>query len=222
MPNKTLVIAPHPDDEVLGCGGTLLRRKARGAEVAWLIVTSISEQAGCPVERVQQREVEIDRVAELFCFDQVFNLRVPTKQLDQLPMADLTAKVAAVFASFLPDEVLVPNGSDIHSDHRVTFDVAASCCKWFRQPSVRRVLAYETMSETDFSLVADSAFHPNCFVDISEFLERKLEILAVYSSEVGVFPFPRSIEAIRALAMVRGAASGFMAAEAFQILHERE
>ncbi len=219
---RTLVIAPHPDDETLGCGGTLLRRKAEGAELGWLIVTGISEKTGWSAERVQQRDAEISKVTELIGFSQVFNLRLPTAQLDRLPMSELIEQFRVVFKSFQPEEVLLPHRSDVHTDHRLVFDAAAARTKWFRSPSVRRVLAYETISETEFGLDADCTFRPNCFIDISDFLERKLEVMAVYQSELGIFPFPRSIEAIRALATFRGATSGFMAAEAFQLLRERQ
>jgi len=218
---KTLVIAPHPDDEILGCGGTLLRRKAEGAELGWLIVTGISEQTGWSGEQVQQRDAEIAKVTELVGFSQVYNLRLTT-QLDRLPMGDLIEQFSAVFKSFQPEELFLPNRSDAHTDHRLVFDAVAACTKWFRYPSVRRVLAYETISETEFGLDADCTFRPNCFIGISDFLERKLEVMAVYQSELGIFPFPRSIEAIRALATFRGATSGFMAAEAFQLLRERQ
>ena len=219
---RTLAIAPHPDDEILGCGGTLLRRKAEGAELGWLIVTGISEQTGWSGEQVQRRNTEIDQVTELVGFSRVFNLCLPTTQLDRLPISDLIEQFSAVFKAFQPEEVFLPHRSDVHTDHRVVFDVVAACAKWFRYPSVRRLLAYETLSETEFGLDADCIFHPNCFIDIGDFLERKLEVMAVYKSELGVFPFPRSIEAIRAQATLRGATAGFMAAEAFQLLHERQ
>lgn len=222
MVRKTLVIAPHPDDEILGCGGTLLRRKAEGSELCWLIVTGVSEQAGWPAERVQQREAEIGRVAELVGFDHVYNLRLPPAQLETIPMGDLVNRFSKVFKEFQPEEVFLPHRADVHTDHKVVFDAAAACAKWFRYSSVHRVLAYETISETEFGLDADSFFRPNCFVDIGDFLDRKLDIMSVYQSELGDFPFPRSINAIRALATVRGAASGFAAAEAFQLLRERQ
>jgi N-acetylglucosamine malate deacetylase 1 len=222
MTYRVLVVAPHPDDETLGCGGTLMRLHKEGAELAWLIATGISEKAGWAPERVQQRDAEIAQVARLVGISSVFNLRLPTTQLDALPMGDLINQFSAVFKSFEPEQVFLPNRSDAHTDHRVAFDAAAACTKWFRFPSVRRVLAYETISETGFGLGAQPEFHPNYFVDISDFLERKLEVMAVYQSELGTFPFPRSIQAIRALATVRGAASGFVAAEAFQLLRERQ
>lgn len=218
---KTIVIAPHPDDEVLGVGGTLLRRKAEGAKVAWLIMTAISVESGWSEEKVKQRADEIKRVTELFGFDEVFTLNFPTIQLDRVPMSDLVAGISDVFRIFEPEEVFVPHPSDVHTDHRIVFDAVASCTKWFRYPSVKRVLAYETLSETDFGLGADQGFRPNVFVDIKPFLNDKLQAMDIYASEMGAFPFPRSHEAIRALAILRGAASGFKAAEAFELLRER-
>jgi len=218
---NTIVIAPHPDDEVLGVGGTLLRRKAEGAKVAWLIVTSISVESGWSAEKVTERSNEINRIKKLFGFDEVFALNFPATELDRVPMRDVVVGIADVFRSFKPEEVFVPHSSDIHTDHHVVFDATASCTKWFRHPSIKRVLSYETLSETDFGLGASHAFRPNVFVDIQSFLDEKLRMMNIYKSEMGAFPFPRSQEAIRALAVLRGAASGFKAAEAFELLRER-
>ena len=218
---KTLVIAPHPDDEALGPGGTLLRRKAEGVEVAWVVVTAISTETGWSEARVKQRSEEMRRVAESFRFDAVYELGFPTTRLDQVPTGDLVSAFSGVFNSFSPDEVFLPHPSDVHSDHRVVFDAVAGCTKWFRYPSVRRVLTYETLSETDFALVPHGGFRPNVYVDIEGYLEAKLAILDIYASELGEFPFPRSPEAVRALAALRGAASGFRSAEAFELLRER-
>lgn len=218
---RTLVVAPHPDDETLGVGGTLLRRKSEKATVAWLIVTQISIESGWSAEKVRQRDEEITRVAELFGFDENFFLHFPTTQLDRVPMSDLVAGISNVFKLFEPEEVYVPHPSDVHTDHRAVFNAVASCTKWFRYPYIKRVLAYETLSETDFGLGTDQGFRPNVFMDIEQFLDGKLRAMDVYKSELGAFPFPRSQEAIRALAAVRGAAAGFKAAEAFELLRER-
>jgi len=218
---KTIIIAPHPDDEVLGAGGTLLRRKAEGATVAWLIVTGITAETGWSEDKIKQRADEIKQVTALFGFDSVFELNFPTTQLDQVPMSDLVGAISNVFKTFEPEEVFVPHPSDVHTDHRVVFNAVASCTKWFRYPSVKRVLAYETLSETDFGLGTSQAFQPNVFIDIEPYLADKLRAMDIYASEVGEFPFPRSHEAIRALASLRGVASGFKAAEAFELLRER-
>jgi N-acetylglucosamine malate deacetylase 1 len=136
-------------------------------------------------------------------------------------MRDLVGSISDVFKTFEPEEVFLPHPADIHTDHRVVFRAVSSCTKWFRYPSVRRVLAYETLSETDFGLGTDQAFRPVVYVDISNFLTKKLEAIDLYASEVGEFPFPRSHQAIRALATLRGAASGYKSAEAFELLRER-
>lgn len=223
MPIKLniLIVAPHPDDEVLGAGGTLLRRKAEGAKIGWLIVTGITTEAGWSESKVQNRADEIKKITALFGFDSVFELNFPAAKLDQVPMSDLVSKISSVFKSFEPEEVFVPHSSDVHTDHRIVFDAVASCTKWFRYPSVRRVLAYETLSETGFGLSPSEIFQPNVFINVEPYMRDKLRAIDIYSSELGDFPFPRSHEAILALATLRGAASGFKSAEAFELLRDR-
>ena len=220
--SKVLVIAPHPDDELLGCGGTLLRRKNEGATLGWVIMTKISEDTGWSKESVQERKNEIEQVRKGLGVQpgHLFQLGFPTTRLDTLPMGELIAKVSEVFQIFQPEEVFIPHQGDAHSDHRITFEAVSACTKWFRYPSVKRVLSYETLSETEFSLDSSKAFQPNVFVDISSYLEQKLELLRIYASELGEFPFPRSETAIQALAQFRGASSGFEYAEGFELLRE--
>lgn len=189
--------------------------------MAWLIMSSISTEAGWPEEQVARREDEIRRISEIFRFDDVYRYSFSPSQLDRVPMSDLVARIAEAFRSFEPEEVFLPHPSDAHTDHSVVFTAAAACTKWFRYPSIMRVFAYETVSETDFGLGHVPSFQPNVFVDIEPFLQTKIDAMAVYNSEVGAFPFPRCPDTLRALAALRGAASGFRAAEAFQLLRER-
>jgi LmbE family N-acetylglucosaminyl deacetylase len=221
MPEKTLVIAPHPDDELLGCAGILLRRKRENAEIGWMIVTDMSSDHGWPDERIRERRAEIATITTEVGFGAVFNLGIPTTKVCGVPQSELIERIGAVFRAFLPTEVLVPHRADVHGDHRCVFDAVIACTKWFRFPSICRVLAYETISETEFGLGGFGVFQPNYFVDITEFIEKKVKLISTYRSEIGTPPFPRSVENIRALATFRGATSGFMAAEAFQLLLER-
>lgn len=220
---RTLVIAPHPDDELLGCGGTLLRRCAEGGTVGWLLMTSITEAGGWSPERISQRAIEIERVREGLSIspEHLYQLGFTTTELDQIPMNSLVSSLSDIFKEFQPEEVFLPHPGDVHSDHRITFEAACACTKWFRYPSVKRVLTYETLSETDVGLDQSRNFNPTLFVDICSHLERKIELIRIYESEIGVFPFPRSEIAIEALARFRGAQAGFMAAEAFVVLKER-
>ena len=221
-PMKTIaVISPHPDDESLGCGGTLLKHRTAGDEVHWINITGISVEAGYCPERVASCAREMQCVSELYGMAALHNLALPTTKLDDIPLGEIIEKIRSVFEEVRPEVVYLPFRGDIHSDHKVVFDAVSACTKWFRHKSIKRILAYEVLSETDFQLTSDTAFFsPNVFVDISDFLEKKIEILSVYASEMGSAPFPRSDEALRALAVLRGAASGYRAAEAFVLLKE--
>jgi len=218
---KTIVVAPHPDDEVLGSAGTILRRKAEGAEVAWLIVTGMKSGSGWSEAQTERRSAEIEKIKSFFQFDEVFQLNFPPSGLNSTLMGDLINAISQVFQRYQPVEVLVPHPSDVHSDHRYVFDAVASCSKWFRYPSIKRILAYETLSETGFGLKSSQPFVPTVFINIAPYLDAKLKAMEIYASELGDFPFPRSHSAISALAQFRGASSGFEAAEAFELLSER-
>ncbi|TAM45942.1 MAG: PIG-L family deacetylase [Gammaproteobacteria bacterium] len=217
-----LVIAPHPDDETFGCGGALLRHNAEGASVDWLIVTDISPRIGYSIRQVRQREREIQKVAKLYPFRGVYRLKLPTTRLDTLPLAKIVQGIGDVITRVKPEILYLPFAGDAHSDHRVVFAAAAACTKWFRYPWIRRVLAYETVSETDFGMHQTPVFHPNVFVDISAHLSKKIAIAKTYAGEVRDAPFPRSGGAIQALATLRGVRSGFQAAEAFMLLSEQQ
>ena len=220
MGRSILVVAPHPDDETLGCGGTLLRHGAEGDELHWVVVTAMAEAYAA--ERRARRAAELQTVARHYGFTSTAELGFTTAALDTVPRGELVEKMSGAFRAARPDVVYLPHPGDVHSDHRIAFEAAIACTKWFREPAPRRVLVYETLSETDAALDATTQpFHPNVFVDITAHLERKLQILQLYEGETGEFPFPRSIEAGRALARLRGAAAGYEAAEAFQLLRER-
>jgi LmbE family N-acetylglucosaminyl deacetylase len=218
---RSIIVAPHPDDEILGAGGTMIRRKAEGGVTAWLIVTCISVNGGWTEEAVLQREKEINKVRKLLQFDEIFYLKLPTASLDQLPIKSIVESISNVFSRYQPNEVFLPHISDIHSDHRIVNQATVSCTKWFRHPYINRVLSYETPSETDFGIGDRSYFRPNYIVDISSQIEQKLDALKAYESEIGAPPFPRSLDLVRALSQVRGATAGYKAAEAFELLLQR-
>jgi len=215
-----MIVAPHPDDEVLGAGGTLLRRKSEGNQIGWLIMTQMGGDESYSVEDKRRRNLEIEEVKHFFNFDFIEQLDFETKKLCEIPTSILVKNVSRSLSEFAPDELLIPHYSDVHSDHKITFNVIASCTKWFRNSHVRRVLSYETLSETGFGLGREASFNPNYFVDITTFLDSKVKAMEIYSSEIEEFPFPRSGEAIESLAKYRGASAGVKAAEAFELLRD--
>jgi len=222
MGARVLVVAPHPDDETLGCGGSLLRHSTKGDEVHWLIITAMTPDQGFSAERIASRDKEIEMVAACYGIAGIHRLDLPTTRLDMLALGDVIAEVGVIFTEVKPEILYLPFRADAHSDHRVVYDACMAHAKWFRTPSLKEVLIYETPSETDFqSDLSVQPFHPNLYVDIAPYLEQKLDIMAMYKGESGEFPFPRSREAIEAQARKRGAESGFNAAEGFMIFKVR-
>ena len=219
--NKILVIAVHPDDESLSCGGTLLKHKAGGDALYWLIVTSMKEECGFEKGAVEARRKEIEKVSSMYGFDEVYDLDFPTMQLDVIPFNKLIGSISDVFGEVEPNIVYLPFKGDVHTDHQVAFRAAYSCTKSFRYPSIKKIAMAETLSETEFAIgIKEDSFIPNMFVDITDFIERKIEIINIYKNEIGSHPFPRSERNIRALATFRGATAGCEYAEGFMILKE--
>jgi len=220
--NRVLVIAPHPDDETLGCGGTLFKHKAEGDEIYWLIVTSLDEDSGWPKEDVIKRASEIDAVGKKYGFSLVFNLRLPTTKIDILPLSDLIEKITDVYKKIEPDIVYMPFAYDVHTDHQIIVKAMQSTFKWFRFPYIKKVYMYETPSETEFNFAENRVFRHNVFINISKNIDDKINAMKIYEGEMGEFPFPRSEKTLRALATLRGSQSGFESAEAFELIYERK
>ncbi len=216
---NVIVISAHPDDEVLGAGGTLLKHKKGGDNLAWVIITGVDEANGFSNERVRTRELEINQVANNIGFSKVYKLNYPTMGLSPEIVNEMIPKISSIFNEFEPEVIYVMNRSDAHSDHRYTFDAVAACTKSFRYPFIKKVLMYECISETEFApQLPEKVFIPNYFVDVTEFQSDKIKLMQIYKSELSEHPFPRSIANMNALATFRGASVGVYYAEAFQII----
>lgn len=216
---NVIIISAHPDDEILGAGGTLLKHFFNGDKIFWLITTDIFEEQGFTKERVRSRQNEIDEVSTRIGFEKVFKLSYPTMSLSSSTINKMVPEISKIFNEVKPEIIYCLNRSDAHSDHRVTFDAVMSCTKSFRYPFIKQVLLYECISETEFApALPEKVFIPNYFIDISPFLQLKLEIMEIYKSEVGEHPFPRSLRNMEALATYRGASVGVNYAEAFQLI----
>lgn len=219
---NVLVIAPHPDDETLGCGGALLKHAAAGDGLYWVVVTKGHEPRWSR-ETIERREQEIQKVAAAYDCKKLFRLTFPAARLDTLPLGDLLKAFSEVLDEVKPEWIYTVHAGDIHSDHRVVFEATMSAVKSFNftTAGVKRLMCYETISSTDaMPATAATVFLPNVFCDITPFIERKLEIMSLYKGEVHPYPMPRSLESIRALARVRGATVMTEYAEAFMLLRE--
>jgi LmbE family N-acetylglucosaminyl deacetylase len=221
---KILFVSVHPDDETLGCGGSILKHREKGDEIHWLILTAptINHPYCFSEEMIKQRENEIGRVSKMYGFNKTINLGFPTQLLNEVNLRDLIAKIDKAIIDVQPQIIYLINRSDIHSDHKVAFNATYACTKNYRKPFIQRVLMYETLSETEFSpAIRENAFIPNVYVDISDFMDKKLEIMSVFVDEVMPDNLPRSFSAIKALAAYRGSRIGVKYAEAFSLIFEK-
>tara|TARA_B100001989_G_C24481985_1_gene434922 strand:+ start:273 stop:935 length:663 start_codon:yes stop_codon:yes gene_type:complete len=219
---KTLIIAPHPDDEVLGVGGTLLKRKFQGHKLAWVIITKPSEIINWSSSQISKRESEIKEISKKIGFDKVYQLGFPAASLTHETIPSLINSINNCIQEFLPDEIFLPHAGDVHSDHQIVHKAVVSSTKSFRNSNLKKLIVYETLSETEYGLDKSKVFFPNLFVDISDFLDKKISLMKIYSSELGEFPFPRSVESISSLAKYRGSSCNCLAAEAFEIIKQIE
>lgn len=218
---KIAVISPHPDDESLGAGGLIIKHKKKGNQVYWINVTDVEENQGWDSEFVQKRKKQIQEVLDFYKFDGFYNLKFKPSSLESIEKGDIISALGKCVQEIQPDWIVLPNPTDAHSDHLITYEAGMSCTKTFRYPYIKKVMTMEILSETDFSKDGN-AFSPNYYVDITEEIDGKIEALELYDTEFGQAPFPRNYEAVRALALLRGGASGCRYAEAFRIVKEVE
>lgn len=221
---RVMCVAVHADDETLGCGGTLLKHKAEGDEIYWLLLTGPTKDhpSNFSEEHIQERQERVEKVSNAYGFSGLRYLALPTQLLHTLDLREIIKQIDKAINEIKPNIIYLMNCNDVHSDHRVAFNAAYACTKSFRKPFIEQILMMETLSETEFALSSQATvFVPNVYVDISKYIDKKLEIMQMYPREIMQEPYPRSLSSIKALARTRGSRAGVMFAEAFQLLYER-
>jgi len=217
MNNNILVVAPHPDDEVLGCGGIIKKFASRGYNITVIIVTRgkpeiYSEERIINVRNEARRAHKLLDVMETIFFD------FPAPDLDIIAISDISASISKVINDFKPGTIFLPHKGDIHQDHKVVFNAGMVASRPLGG-LVKRIFTYETLSETEWAVPSgDSVFVPTYFVDISEVFNYKLEAMKCYRSQLREFPNPRSLKTIESLASFRGSTVGSSYAEAFMTI----
>ena len=215
-----LVIAPHPDDEVLGCGAIMAKRAAAGEEVLVCIVTEGKEPM-YSAQFIRNEYNEMIAAHRSLGVAHTIMLRLPSAKLDTIPQHEINDVLSEVIDMVEPDEVFIPHAGDMHKDHRIVAEAAMVALRPNKDHKVSRILAYETMSETDWNIPnQNNTFFPNVFEDVGDFLYEKLVACSLYESQMGEFPSPRSDTALTALSEHRGAMVGAEHAEAFMLIRE--
>ena len=225
MNRKIAVIAAHPDDEILGCGGTSARHITLGHQVSTLIVAEgvVSRYADGRVEKMREQLAQLKRAAVAangrLGVSEVTFLGMPDNRLDKMDRLDLIREIEKFIARMQPDTIYTHHGADLNIDHRRVFEAVLTAARPQPGVSVKRLLSFEVPSSTEWQSPAlGQSFVPNWFVDISQFLEQKMTAVDVYQEEMRPWPHARSAAAIRHLAGWRGASCGCDAAEAFMLV----
>lgn len=213
---RVLVFAPHNDDEVLGVGGTIAKYSRDGEEVYVCEVTT-----GSNININQSLKVRNDalKAHKILGVKETLFLDLPVVALKDTPTIDVNHKFAVMVQKIMPNVVFIPHKGDIHIDHSEVSHAAMVALRPILNPQLHAIYAYETLSETEWNTpTIDNAFIPNCYSDISDYVKTKMDAMACYTTQLMPFPHPRSLEAIEALAKLRGSTIGVRGAESFMLI----
>lgn len=215
-----LVIAAHPDDEVLGCGGTIARHSVAGDQVDILFVSD-GEGSRVDAGELDAREDAARAAAQILGAHPPEFLRFPDNQLDSVPLLDVAKAIEQRVSSIKPNVVYTHFAGDLNLDHRRVLEAALIACRPLPGNSVTEIHAFEILSSTEWGRVREGlVFSPSLYIDIAPVLERKIQAIHCYDKELRPAPHPRSINGIRALSSLRGSEAGLEAAEAYVTLRQ--
>lgn len=216
---RELYFAPHPDDEVLGCGGTIARHAAEN-EVYVCVVTKGVEPLFSDAIINKTRE-EQKKAHKFLGVKECYYLDFPAVMLEEEHRYEINAAISRIIAKVKPDTVYIPHFGDMQKDHKIVSEAVMVAVRPKGEYCVKKVYSYETLSETEWNIPhVANVFIPNRFVDISDVLEVKLKAISMFESQMGDFPNPRSVEAVKALASLRGSTISVNAAESFCVIRE--
>lgn len=219
---KVLIVAAHPDDEVLGCGGFAAKLSAEGAEVYSLLLSKgvASRHEASQAEKVKQEikrmEECVAAAAKVLGFKESYTLDLPDNQFDSLPNLAIVKEIEKIKRLVKPSIVLTHHRNDLNVDHRVAYNAVLTACRPLSDETVKELYSFETLSSTEWNY--PNVFSPTVYVGISGQIARKKEALQKYASEVRDWPHPRSLEAVDCLAKYRGCQVGLEYAEVYELI----
>ena len=218
---KILVIAPHMDDEVLGCGGTIARYVAEGNELFVCFIAHRKYNHQFEAEKNDQEKQHAIKAKKILGYKDAVFFELNDERLDAC-IQDILVPLEDYILTINPDIVYCPFRGDNNQDHRAVFDASRIALRPFAAPCIKKILMYEVPSSTDQSPpLTENAFLPNYYVDIKKYFDKKIEAYGCYATEKRSYPHPRSKEALKILAQKRGIEIGFEYAESFMILREK-
>jgi len=212
-----LVIAAHPDDEVLGCGGTIAKYAKHDNNVYLCVVTK-AYLPDWSKEFLKNRPKEVEKANKILGIKKTYFLDYPTVKLDTIPQKELNESIYKIIKKVNPEIIYVTHKGDLHKDHRIVFESVLVSSRPMDN-HIKKILSYESLSETEWGQEF-GAFKPNVYENISDTLKIKLEAMKAYKSELKKYPHPRSLESIEYLSRKRGSEICIDYAEAFMLIRE--
>lgn len=222
---NVLVFAAHPDDELLGLGGTIRRLVNEGTIVRAVIMAEgltsrVDKRSDIETEKLKELQKDARRAAEIVGYKSIDFCGLPDNRMDGMELLDVIKIVSKFTDMYQPDAIFTHHHGDLNIDHRITCEAVLTSCRPVGEYSVKRIYGFETPSSSEWNYVYLEPFRPNVFVDVSDTFEAKIQGMACYRSESMTYPHPRSPEALRNLARTRGSNVGFQMAEGFELLRE--
>ena len=219
--NKILIIAAHPDDEILGCGGTILKLKEKKNIKVVFLTDGVSARKS-NIKLKNKRKKECLDLFKYLKLDKPHFLNFPDNQLDKIPLLKIVKKIEKILLNFKPNIVFTHFENCLNIDHQIAYKATITACRPLKKSSVEKILSFEVLSSTDWAAFNNKSFQPNYFVNITNQIKDKIKSISFYKSELRKYPHSRSLKAIETLARSRGTSSGFKFAEAFFIVRELE
>jgi LmbE family N-acetylglucosaminyl deacetylase len=223
-PSSILVVAAHPDDEILGCGGTMTRLAREGNEVRIAILAEgmssrFAHREDADQQKLQHLHARAQQAADKVGAKEVVLCKLPDNRLDTVPLLEVVKLVEELITRFRPEVIYTHHPGDLNVDHGVVHRAVLTATRPVAGQWVREIYAFEVPSSTEWAFQRlEPLFRPSVFVEITETLETKIEALACYDTETRKFPHPRSAEALRAIAARWGSVAGLPAVEAFELI----
>jgi len=223
-PSSVLVVAAHPDDEILGCGGTMTRLAREGHQVRIAILAEgmssrYAHREDADPRQLQHLHARAQQAADKVGAKEVVLCKLPDNRLDTVPLLEVVKQVEELVARFRPEVIYTHHPGDLNVDHGVAHRAVLTATRPVAGQCVKEIYAFEVPSSTEWAFQRlEPLFRPSVFVDITETLETKIEALTCYDTETRKFPHPRSAEALRAIAKRWGSVVGLPAVEAFELI----
>lgn len=215
---KILVIAAHPDDEVLGCGGALLKHAANNDKILLLFATDGESSRRSGNKKILYRKKQASKVARIINAQTPVFLNFPDNQLDKINILKIAKIFANIVHRFKPNIIYTHHYNDLNIDHRLTFEATMIACRPLVESSVTEIYCFEILSSTGWRGISNLAFKPNVYVDIKDYIKKKIDLMKIYEKEIRPSPHPRSVESINAMAISRGSEVSLSYAESFELI----